>query len=84
MNIVWMRGHYRVTGQSPALKLDRLSRSDQTLFREARRIVIAEMQHITYADRLLNLLSNMSALDTQFSHLLPIKCWDFSAHDLSH
>ncbi|XP_063241793.1 peroxidase-like [Bacillus rossius redtenbacheri] len=45
MHTLWMREHNRVAGE-----LERLHPAwkDETLFQESRRIVVAEMQHITY------------------------------------
>lgn len=45
MHTLWMREHNRVAGILQSLHRDW---SDEALFQEARRIVVAEMQHITY------------------------------------
>ena len=45
MHTLWVREHNRIATN---LKLLRPYADDETLFQEARKIVIAELQHITY------------------------------------
>ena len=45
MHTLWVREHNRIATN---LKLLRPFADDETLFQEARKIVIAELQHITY------------------------------------
>ncbi len=49
MHTVWFREHNRVAHQLANLMP---GRDDEFLFHEARRIVVAEMQHITYTEYL--------------------------------
>ncbi len=54
MHTIWMREHNRIAYKLGALNP---SWSDESIFQEARRIVIAEIQHITYNEFLPALLS---------------------------
>ncbi|KAJ8935261.1 hypothetical protein NQ318_007071 [Aromia moschata] len=56
MHTLWYREHNRIADELAALN-DQWD--DDRLFHEARRIVIAEMQHITYSDWLVKVLSGM-------------------------
>lgn len=60
MHTLWAREHNRVAEELSELNPHW---DDETVFQEARRIVIAEMQHITYSQWLPNLLGkNTSTL----------------------
>lgn len=56
MHTIWVREHNRVASGLRALNP---SWSDEILFQEARRIVIAELQHITYNEFIPALLSKL-------------------------
>lgn len=60
MHTLWAREHNRI-----ATKLSTLNPtwSDESIFQEARRIVIAEIQHITFNEFLANLLSTILNLE---------------------
>ena len=62
MHTLWMREHNRVARRLASLNP---TWTDETIFQEARRIVIAEIQHITYAEWLPNLLGNKIAQGTR-------------------
>ena len=54
MQTLWAREHNRVAKALYAL--NNSGWTNETIFQEARRIVVAEMQHITYNEFLPNLL----------------------------
>lgn len=54
MHTLWAREHNRIAAKLSALNP---KWSDETIFQETRRIVIAEIQHIIYNEFLPNLLS---------------------------
>lgn len=53
LHTIWHREHNRIANELARLNLDW---SDEVLYQEARRIVIAEIQHITYKEWLHILL----------------------------
>jgi peroxidase len=57
MHTIWAREHNRIARSLSALKP---TWNDETIFQEARRIVIAELQHITYNEFIPALLSTTS------------------------
>lgn len=57
MHTIWMREHNRIADE---LKELNPHWDGDTLYQEARKIVGAEMQHITYAHWLPNILGNVA------------------------
>ncbi|XP_046478630.1 peroxidase isoform X1 [Neodiprion pinetum] len=66
MHTIWLREHNRI-----ARELGRLNPiwSDEIIFQEARRVVIAEIQHITYNEWLPVILGTNQ---TRYGHLFPV------------
>ena len=64
MQTIWMREHNRVakilSGLNPTW-------NDTIIFQEARRIVIAEIQHITFNEYLPNILSKLNNIKIRSS-----------------
>lgn len=63
MHTIWLREHNRIANELKELN----SHWDgETLYQEARKIVGAEMQHITYTHWLPNILGEMTDFFPQF------------------
>lgn len=77
MHTLWVREHNRIATN---LKLLRPYADDETLFQEARKIVIAELQHITY-NEWLPVLFPSKELRKQFGVLLKPKGKFFTGYD---
>ena len=63
MHTIWMREHNRVA--NALYSIYGASKTDEFYYQEARRIVIAEFQHITYNEYLSVILGNMILKITQ-------------------
>jgi len=73
MHVLFLREHNRV-----AAELERLNPrwNDERLYQEARRIIIAELQHVTY-NEFLPVVLGESVLDKYviFPHIVYENCW---------
>lgn len=63
IHTVWMREHNRVADELARLHPQW---SDEALFQEARRVVNAEMQHITYNEFLPIILGEIANFNSMF------------------
>jgi len=77
MHTIWMREHNRIAYELSYLnpKWD-----DETIFQEARRIAIAEMQHLVYAEYLPAILGDKIS---RLYGLLPLQSGYFDKYDYS-
>ena len=60
IHTLWMREHNRI---AKLLKQQHISWNDETLFQEARRLVIAEYQHIIFNEWLPQILGRQFCVD---------------------
>ena len=67
MHTLWVREHNRIATN---LKLLRPYADDETLFQEARKIVIAELQHITYNEWLPELFPSKELVRTLSKYVI--------------
>ncbi len=72
MHTLWLREHNRVVARLRALNMHW---NDERLFHEARRIVGAEMQHITYNEWLPLVLGERVQQVTWFYRASLFFCW---------
>lgn len=71
MHTIWMREHNRVA--NALYSIYGASKTDEFYYQEARRIVIAEFQHITYNEYLRVILGNMILVQLQSNYSLTNK-----------
>ena len=67
MHTLWVREHNRIATN---LKLLRPYADDETLYQEARKIVIAELQHITYNEWLPVLFPSKELVRTLSTYVI--------------
>ena len=79
MHTLWVREHNRIATN---LKLLRPYADDETLYQEARKIVIAELQHITYNEWLPALFPSKELVRTLSKYVNYIRTYDESCYCL--
>ena len=79
MHTLWVREHNRIATN---LKLLRPYADDETLYQETRKIVIAEIQHITYNEWLQVLFPSKELVRTLSKYVNYISTYDECSYGL--